>query len=208
VPDARDHGASGGHIATYGLLEADDIHRWFDWLQQNEHPHCIFALGESMGAAQLLQSLQAEPRFCAVAAESSFSSFREVAYDRVGRFFHAPWLGRTILRPIVEIALGYARWKYELNFELASPEKSVAATKVPVLLIHGRDDKNIPVRHSRTIAAGNPNVKLWEVPNAGHCGAISTAPQEFEQQLIGWFNGHSVHAMNPSIHLRYVPLGN
>src|SRR5208337_336755 len=100
MPDARAHGASGGDIATFGLLESEDIHRWMDWLEQNDHPECIFGLGESMGAALLLQSLQSETRFCAVAAESPFASFREIGYDRVGQFFHTgPWLGRTALRP-------------------------------------------------------------------------------------------------------------
>src|SRR5690242_9331386 len=83
MPDARAHGASGGQLATYGLLESEDIRRWVDWSQQSEHPICTFGFGESMGAAQLLQSLQAEPHFCAVAAESAFSTFREIAYDRV-----------------------------------------------------------------------------------------------------------------------------
>ena len=55
MPDARAHGASGGQLATYGLLESDDIRRWFDWLQQNQHPGCIFGFAESMGAAQILQ---------------------------------------------------------------------------------------------------------------------------------------------------------
>jgi len=192
MPDARAHGASGGQLATYGLLESDDIHRWFDWLEWNQHPTCIFGFAESMGAAQLLQSLQPESRFCAVAAESPFSSFREIAYDRVGQFFHTgPWLGRTILRPVVEVAFGYARWKYKLNFEQVSPERIVSTTKVPVFLIHGRNDSNIPVRHSVLIAADNAAVTLWEVPNADHCGAISTAHSEFEQRLIGWFDEHS-----------------
>jgi len=57
MPDARAHGASEGSLATYGLLESDDIHKWFDWLEQNGHPNCVFGFAESMGAAQLLQSL-------------------------------------------------------------------------------------------------------------------------------------------------------
>ena len=192
MPDARAHGASGGKLATYGLLESEDIHRWFDWLQQNQHPGCIFGFAESMGAAQLLQSLQTEPHFCAVAAESPFSSFREIAYDRVGQFFDTgPWLGRTILRPVVEFAFGYARWKYKMNFEQVSPERIVANTKVPVMLIHGRNDSNIPIRHSRRIAADNPMLILWEVPATDHCGAISTSRQEFELRLIRWFDSHS-----------------
>jgi alpha-beta hydrolase superfamily lysophospholipase len=192
LPDARAHGASGGQLATYGLLESDDIRHWFDWLQQTQHPGCVFGFAESMGAAQLLQSLQTEPHFCAVAVESPFSSFREIAYDRVGQFFHTgPWLGRTVLRPVVEVAFAYARWKYKLNFEQVSPEMAVAATKVPVLLIHGTNDRNIPVRHSRRMAVNNPTLVLWEVPDTDHCGAISTAPQEFEQRLIRWLDSHS-----------------
>ena len=102
----------------------------------------------------------------------------------MGQAFHAgPWLGRTILRPLVESAFLYAKWKYGLDLRLVSPEDAVAATKVPVLLIHGQNDTNIPIRHSRRIAAHNPNVILWEVPNAQHADAIGAAPQEFQGRL-------------------------
>jgi pimeloyl-ACP methyl ester carboxylesterase len=142
-----------------------------------------------MGAAQLLQSLAVEPRFCAVIAESSFSNFREIAYDRMGQPFHlGPWLGRTLLRPIVEFAFLDARWKYRVNMQQVSPEDIVAATKVPVLLIHGQIDSNIPLRHSLRIEARNPHLILWQVPNADHCGAIATAPEEFQQRLLAWFS--------------------
>ncbi|MFI5114660.1 MAG: alpha/beta hydrolase [Terriglobales bacterium] len=192
MPDARAHGTSGGNLATFGLLESEDIHQWLDWLDESDHPECIFGLGESMGAALLLQSLRSETRFCAVAAESPFASFREIGYDRVGQFFHTgPWLGRTVLRPIVDFAFVYARWKYKLDFEQVSPENAVAATKIPVFLIHGQSDSNIPVRHSRLIAARNPAVPLWEVPNTDHCGAISTNPHEFSETLIRWFDSHA-----------------
>ena len=201
MPDARANGASGGGLATYGLLERDDIHRWFEWLSTTDHPHCIFGFGESMGAAQILQALQAEPRFCAVAAESPFSSFREIAYDRMSQPFHAgPWIGRTLLRPVVETAFLYARWKYKLDMEQVSPEKVVAASAVPIFLIHGRDDRNIPVRHSERIHSRNVNVALWEVPKADHCGAISAAPQEFEKRLVGWFESYSADRQLPALH--------
>ena len=189
MPDARAHGTSAGALATYGLLERNDIHQWVDFLGQQTHPRCIYALGESMGAAELLQTLDTHPQFCAVAAESSFANFREIAYDRMGQPFHlGPWVGRTMLRPLVEVAFVRARWKYHLNMQQVSPEDSVAATKISVLLIHGQDDSNIPVRHSRRIHEKNPATHLWEVPSADHCGALSTAPQEFQQRLLSWFS--------------------
>jgi pimeloyl-ACP methyl ester carboxylesterase len=143
-------------------------------------------------AAGLLQSLQSESRFCAVAAESPFSTFREIAYERVGQFLHTGlWLGRTIFRPIVECAFIYAKSRYQLNFDLESPEKSVASTKVPVLLIHGQLDSNISARHSRKIAAGNRDLVLWEGPGADHCGAIGIAPLELEGRVTDWFQQNS-----------------
>jgi len=57
LPDARAHGLSGGELATYGIREADDIHEWVNWLEENHQPSCVFGFGESMGAAQLLQSV-------------------------------------------------------------------------------------------------------------------------------------------------------
>jgi uncharacterized protein len=191
MPDARGHGESGGALVTYGSAERNDIRGWADFLIARDHPGCVYGFGESMGAAELLQSLDAGARFCAVAAESPFASFREIAYDRMGQPFGlGPWVGRTVLRPLVEIAFLRARWKYGLNMEEISPEDSVARTTVPVLLIHGQIDHNIPVRHSRAIHAMSPSVQLWEVPGADHCGAISTAPQEFEMRLLGWFAAH------------------
>jgi pimeloyl-ACP methyl ester carboxylesterase len=191
LPDARAHGASGGNLAAYGLIERNDIHEWFNFMVARDHPRCIFGLGESMGAAELLQSLAVEPRFCAVAAESSFSSFREIAYDRMGQPLNlGPWFGRTISRPVVEFAFLYARLKYRLDMQQVSPENAVAATAVPVLLIHGEIDSNIPLRHSLRIQARNSSAVLWEVPNADHCGAISVAPQQFEQKLIAHFVPH------------------
>lgn len=193
LPDARAHGLSDGPVASYGLLERNDIHQWSDFLESQiqsapADPHCIFALGESMGAAQLLQSLDTHPNFCAVAAESPFANFREIAYDRMGQPFHlGPWVGRTILRPLVEIAFLRARLKYRLDMQNISPENSAAATSIPILLIHGEVDSNIPLRHSLLIHSHAPRTQLWQVPAADHCGALSTAPQEFESRLLAWF---------------------
>ncbi|MGA7136244.1 MAG: alpha/beta fold hydrolase [Terriglobales bacterium] len=193
LPDARAHGNSSGEFATYGLKEADDVHRWVNWIETAEHPRCMFGLGESMGAAQLLQSLPKEPRFCAVVAESPFASFREVAYVRFGQPFHAgPWLGRTLFRPAVNAGFLYVRLRYGFDMEDASPEQAVVGSKIPVLLIHGLDDSNIPPYHSDLIQAKNPSdVVVWKVPGAFHTGAHEAAPQEFERRVLEWFAEHS-----------------
>jgi len=191
VPDSRAHGASGGNFPTYGQKEAVDVHQWFDWLVSHEHPHCTLGMGESMGGAILLQSVKTTP-FCAVVAESPFSSFREVAFVRAGQIFHAgSWIGRFALRPAVELAFLYGRATRGVDLANASPEQAVVGTRVPILLIHGLADDNIPVRQSEAIRAHNPaDISLWEVPAAGHCGAINVAPTEFSRRVLDWFVSH------------------
>lgn len=200
MPDARAHGYSGGTLATYGIKESADIRHWLDWLAANEHPNCIFGFGESMGAAQLLQSLAKESRFCAVVAECPFATFREVAYARFGRPFHTgDWLGRSFFRPTVDFGFLYTRFRYGLDMESAAPEEAVLRTTVPIFLLHGLADKNIPSYHSLEIQARNPSViTLWRVAGADHCGTHSVAPVEFEQKVLAWLREHSSTNRNSS----------
>lgn len=192
LPDARSHGLSTG-LASYGLKESDDIHLWVDWLEKTYHPRCVYGLGESMGAAQLLQALPKEPRFCAVVAESPFASFREAAYARFGREFHTgPWLGSTFFRPTVEVGLLFVRVRYGLDMERASPKRAVEEARVPVMLIHGLSDRNIPPFHSDEIQLHNPAyIMVWKVPGAAHTRAHKAAPGEFETKVLEWFHSHS-----------------
>jgi len=89
---------------------------------------------------------------------------------------------------VVEVAFLRVRWKYGLDMQMVSPEQSIADRRIPVLLIHGQADSNIPVRHSRMIHTQDAHTVLWEVPNADHCGALSVAPKEFEEQILDWFS--------------------
>lgn len=41
MPDARGHGASGGQVVTYGLLERNDIRQWVEFVNERVHPRCV-----------------------------------------------------------------------------------------------------------------------------------------------------------------------
>lgn len=193
LPDSRAHGESGGAIATFGLLEADDVHRWVDWLYARDAPRCVYGFGESMGAAIVLQATAREPRFCAVVAESAFATFREAAYERIGEYFGAGphWFGRTIGRPIIWAASLYSRLRYGRDLMKANPLDALRKSRLPVLLIHGTADTNLlPVNSAQLARAAPGHVQLWLVPGAQHTGAYATQPEEFERRVVGWFAAH------------------
>ncbi|HEV2690500.1 MAG TPA: alpha/beta fold hydrolase, partial [Bryobacteraceae bacterium] len=150
APDSRGHGESGGELVTYGLCEADDVHRWVDWLIADGHPRKVFGMGESLGAAVLLQSLAVEPRFSAVVAECPFANFERVAVDRVAqRLPVGPAIGHGLATPLVWSAFLYARVRYGLDYRAVSPEDAIGGISTPVLLIHGLEDTNVYPAHSR-----------------------------------------------------------
>src|ERR1035441_10386321 len=185
APDCRGHGSSGGDIITYGIREADDVHRWADLLLRRPGIHRLYGIGQSMGASILLESLPREPRFRAVVADCPFATFEEVAYDRLEQ---RGMLGTAVSWPVVQIGFLYTRMRYGLNLRDASPAAAVRFTKVPVLLIHGMKDANIPPRHSRELHALNPaTTQLWEVPGADHVASLGAAPQQYQHIVIAWF---------------------
>jgi uncharacterized protein len=192
TPDARAHGASDGSVVTYGVLERDDLQRWIAWLR-GRTSGCVHAFGSSMGAAQLLQVVDRPDLLCSVVVESPFATFREVAYDRVGQYVGiGDWLGRYPLRPAVELGLLTAQIRYRVDLTLADPMGHLQRTRVPVLLIHGLDDTNIPPRHAQLLMhASNPAaVTLWLVKGARHGKAWQADPKQFPTRLLAFFADH------------------
>jgi uncharacterized protein len=188
TPDARGHGASGGQVITYGIREAGDVHAWANWLFANGGVDRLYGLGESMGAAILLESLACEPRFRAVVAEAPFADFREVAYDRLAQNTALP---PRLFWPIIDLGLIYGRLRYRVDLDRASPAAALRTTSVPILLIHGIEDRNIPIRHSRELHAVNPAATvLWEVPGGHHVDALATAGPEYVARVLDWFGSH------------------
>ena len=199
LPDSREHGDSGGRIATYGILERQDVNRWVGWVRQR-NPGCTFLFGESMGAAIGLQAAAVIPQICAVAVESPYSDFREIAYERLGRATHlGPLFWRTAGRPVIEAAILYARIRYGISLANASPHSAVEESKTPMLLIAGTADRNIPMHHAvelyRDCAS---HCELWIVQGADHGGASTVAPVEFRTRILQWFKEHDQTAMVPT----------
>ncbi len=191
IPDSRAHGESGGEIATYGIRERYDIAQWAAWLK-HRRSGCVYLFGESMGAAITLQATAVTPGLCAVAVESPFSTFREIAYDRMAQHTpFGPWFWKSIGRPVIEIALAYSRFRYNIDLSEANPEQALEQSRVPALLIAGSADRNIPMHHSEELVrTSGSHAQMWVVQGADHGGAVTTAPQEFERRILEWFAIH------------------
>ncbi len=183
LPDSRAHGASEGRFVTYGLFEKYDALAWVDWMRR---AGCgkVYGLGESLGAAVLIQAAAVRPAFSAIVAECAFADLREAAVDRA-RGLAGPAAGL-----VVGAGMLYARFVDGLDFREVSPVRSIAVARTPILLIHGLDDFRTPPSNSERLAAANRSDPLWLVPHALHTGAAAAAPEEFRARVLAWFARH------------------
>jgi len=190
APDSRAHGASGGSLVTYGLIEKYDAIGWAQWMRA---AGCrkIYALGESLGASILIQAAAVEPVFSAIAAECPYADLQEIAEYRMRQMLRMREFVATPLAKLIVISgMLYADVAYGLDFRQVSPRQSISRTSTPVLLIHGTKDIRTPPSHSIQLAAANRGAVLWLVPDAGHTGASTADPLEFRRRVLDWFETH------------------
>jgi len=74
----------------------------------------------------------------------------------------------------------------------AAPREAVRTLRIPLLLIHGDADFQIPVSHTREIAANaDPSLtEIWIVPGAGHGSAHAQEGDRYEARVMRFFLRH------------------
>jgi pimeloyl-ACP methyl ester carboxylesterase len=153
--DSRAHGTSGGDRCTYGFFEKRDLQRVIDQLGATD----VIVIGHSLGAAVALQAAAIEPRIRAVVAASTFSDLRTIASERAA-FLPAWSLGPAFSR---------AERDGKFVVDDVSPVHAAAAIVVPVLLLHGANDRDtLPAHSDRVFSALRGPKQLVIVPGAGH----------------------------------------
>jgi pimeloyl-ACP methyl ester carboxylesterase len=79
---------------------------------------------------------------------------------------------------------------------------AMAAVQVPVLLIHGEQDRLVSVQSSRTAAAANPRWQTRFLPGVGHMPQLE-APELVQDTVTKWLAGHPTlrgDSTSPSAH--------
>ena len=164
--DQRAHGKSEGKCLTFGIKERYDCLTWINYVISQAGGSCKIALyGMSMGAATVLMAAGSElPKNVAcIVADCGYTSPKAII-KKVIREMHYPVFPTYAIVRLGGMLFG------GFDIEEYSAVQAMEKCDIPVLFIHGDDDRFVPCdmgreNHRHCRAEGK---KLLIVPNAGH----------------------------------------
>lgn len=183
VVDQRSHGKSEGNAITFGILERKDCLSWISYAITRFGPDVkIILSGLSMGAATVLMAadLDLPDNVIGIIADCPYSSPRNIIQKVCGDM-HLP---AKLMYPFVKLG---AKLFADFYLEESSALTAVAQTDIPILLIHGEDDRFVPCDMSREIHKACVSRIVFEtIPGAGHGLSYMVAPEKYEEITINF----------------------
>lgn len=176
ISDLRAHGKSEGKYIGMGWLDKDDIILWIDYLISTYGNIKIILYGISMGAATVMmtsgEKLPSNVRM--VIEDCGYTSvWDEFSYE-LKYLFHMPTFPALYnANLITKIRAGYSLRK-------ASCIKQIKKSSIPILFIHGDQDKFVPFYMlDKLYDAANCKKEKLVIKNAGHAEAQAVDPEKY-----------------------------
>lgn len=176
----RCHGKSEGRTITFGILERRDVLAWIHWAGERFGEVPVMLSGVSMGAATVLMvsGMELPETVKAVVADCPYDAPSSIIKKVLGQDMGMPV---NIVYPLIRFG-GMVYGHFNLNAD--SPVEAVKKTRLPILLIHGDDDRFVPYDMSMQIHAAAPEkITFHTVSGAGHALNYVTAPEEYTRVL-------------------------
>jgi pimeloyl-ACP methyl ester carboxylesterase len=180
--DFRSHGKSEEASISLGLLESLDVLGAYEFLRQTHGREQVVLMGVSMGAVATLHAAgRVRPDLEAIVVDSPFLSLQDTLVHHTKLFFGLPSF------PFADIFVwNMARINgYEAE-DLDTLQTVRGLKNVPILMLHGQDDRRIPLPTAQTLFQAIPSEskKLVIFPGAGHGAAYRSDPEWYLAEVV------------------------
>ena len=196
--DMRGCGMSADDDFTAGWRERLDVLGALDCLvAMGADRSRVAVMGFSLGAVATALACSTPNVAAAVVCEGAFSSFDYMLQQELNSRIPKSGVLRHGMSAFLKVLYGY-------SIQQVSPQKALADSEVPVLLIHGTADDVVPVQHARMIARalGIPqheidrgdSDRLWLPDGVGHVKAFRSDPQAYMDRVVRFLDVHMTDA--------------
>ena len=185
LPEQRGQGESGGSHMGLGALERHDCLRWAHYLA-GLYPHLpLYLAGVSMGAATVLMSadLPLPGTVRGLIGDCGFTGPQDICRHVVKNNLHLSYSLRGA------VAHRLCKRRNQAGLSGHSAPTALSRCKLPVLLIHGSDDRFVPVEmtYENYKACRGPK-HLLIVPGADHGMSYYKDQAAYEKTLQNFFS--------------------
>ena len=185
APDARASGESEGKVIGYGWPERKDNLRWINQIikRTGGSKSEIGLFGVSMGGASVMylagESLPSEVKV--LVEDCGYSSIRAELTYQLYQMFKLPSF------PLIQGVNIKTRVRGGYDFNEADATKQLQKNKLPILFIHGSNDKFVPTKmiYDNYKATSAPK-KMLIVKGASHANSFEKEPQNYRNTVIGF----------------------
>ncbi|MUG46515.1 alpha/beta hydrolase [Paenibacillus woosongensis] len=178
--DQRRHGNSEGTYTTYGYHEKYDVQIWVDWLLDHYGRDITIGLhGQSFGGGTVLEYLSiAHPNVKFVIADCPYSDLTELMR------YQLQVLNKIPAFPLLSLIDRQLERKAGFRLKQVSPLKAVEQSSLPVMFVHGTEDRYVPTHMSKDLYEHKPEPKrLLLVDGAVHADAYSVDPKRYSEEV-------------------------
>lgn len=177
---------SGGEYMGFGMVERFDCLDWISKINEiTESELPIYLAGISMGAATVLMAsgLDLPKNVAGIMADCGYTSPHEIWKHVVKNNLH---LSYGIMGVIAD---DMCRKKINVGSKDCSTIEALRSCRVPVLFIHGSDDRFVPVEMTyENYKVCQAPKKLLIVPGAGHGKSYLKEPERYEETVLSFWN--------------------
>ncbi|MFR0822656.1 MAG: alpha/beta hydrolase [Clostridia bacterium] len=172
--DLRGHGKSEGTYIGMGWPDRLDILDWIEWIVEQQTEAEIILYGVSMGAATVMMTM-GEERL----SKNVKLAIEDCGYTSVWEEFC--WELKTLFKlpafPVLYAANFVAKVRAGYDLKKASSIEQLKKAKIPLLLIHGEDDKFVPFfMQEQLMHAGNGVKEKLVIKGAAHAECAKINP--------------------------------
>ena len=183
--EQRAHGNSGGKHMGFGLMERYDCLDWIHWVNKTTGGNLpLYLCGVSMGASTVLMAtgLKLPKNVRGVIADCGYTSPVDI-WKHVAKRAHFSYgiCGGPVGR--------FAKKRLHMDTKVTSCPQALANSTVPVLFVHGTDDRFVPIEMTFTNykACASPK-RLFIVPGAEHGMSYLVDPKGYEAAIQAFWD--------------------
>lgn len=192
--DLRGCGESADANFTAGWDERLDVLGALDCLVEMGADRArIGIIGFSLGAVASLLACSTPGVAGALVSDSGFADLWQIVRQRYGNRA----IASKLIRPGIDLFL---KRIYGFKMSDVSPVASLSQSDIPALIIHGGEDRIVPVSHAARLAhaRGIPQHEIdsgdsdrfWILPNAEHAQIYRTAPELYIKRVANFYGRH------------------